>query len=224
MANNSDQYFDRLITYKCSHSEGAILRLPEGATLFEAKNLLCFKELAATHACDWYQYMMVDRGRVAPNGSLYLITGCIKTKSWSIATFHGRPDDSNCLQFDADGRPRRPRYGWTAKISPNAHGAITEEPNQCVFLRGYKISLSQKNWKELEEKIAASASQSERSGIPPTKLTSINQEGSRSQDNQSAPQGSLPNTSDGNAEQDSVDEDTVEHLPIVASPVGCPNN
>ena len=194
---------------------------------------------------DWYKYMMVDRGRVVPNGSLCLITGCIKTKSWCIATFHGRPNDSNRLQFNADGQPRIPGYGWTPKISPS-----TEEPNQCVFLRGYKIILSQEGWEKLEE-LAASASQSGLSGLPPTRITSVNQEGSRNRNNQSIPQASahshnlsqpafgeaettglqdlsqqgscnpaLPNASDNDMEQGAVDEDTVEVLAGVASPVG----
>jgi hypothetical protein len=112
--------------------------------------------------------------------------------------------------------------------------------SSCAVTRSLFRRRTGTNWK----KIAAPASQSELSGLPPTKLTSIHQGGSRNQDNQSVPQASapsyttslgdhpqqglcnpsLPNTSGNRAEEDTVDKDTVEHLISVASPVGYPNN
>ncbi|KIL64639.1 hypothetical protein M378DRAFT_78092, partial [Amanita muscaria Koide BX008] len=81
------------VRYKCLGPEGAILELPAGATLFEAKNSLSFKGLASRHAEKWYRYTIVTQGRDTPNGSLYLVTSCIKCTHWGIAVFD-RPSAS----------------------------------------------------------------------------------------------------------------------------------
>ncbi|KIL58031.1 hypothetical protein M378DRAFT_87041, partial [Amanita muscaria Koide BX008] len=67
--------------YTCSEPEGAILELPEGATRFEVRNKLLFKELAIHRGVEWYKYTM-ERERDITNGSLYLVTSYTKATHW----------------------------------------------------------------------------------------------------------------------------------------------
>ena len=136
--------------------------MPEGATLFEARDSYAFCRLAALHAENWYKYMVVTRGREAPNGSLYLVTGCIKTKAWGSAVFDrpSAPDDH--LQFTTKRKAQaaQPKYSWNkagrafGKIGPTEKDTIpdSDEPiNQCVFLRGYRIMLRQDRWNAIDK-------------------------------------------------------------------------
>jgi hypothetical protein len=45
----------------------------------------------------------------------------------------------------------------SAKVGPASTDIVAtdcEEPNQCVFIRGYKISLGEKIWKKLKKTAA----------------------------------------------------------------------
>jgi hypothetical protein len=144
------------VRYKFRAPEGAVLQLPEGASIFEARNYNDLRDLAIRHARSWYEYITANISRDIPNGSLYLVTGCIKTTDWGIGTLYGRPSDSDYLEFVSDSEPGRRRYSWrkmgriSAKVGPASTDIVAtdcEEPNQCVFIRGYKISLGEKIWK-----------------------------------------------------------------------------
>ena len=145
--------FDRYTTYNCLETEGAVLELPLGATRFEARNIRGFKRLASLCAENWYKYAIVDRGREISNGSLYLVTACVKCKHCGIAVFHSPPAPEDYIRFTSESTPRA-KYGWEGsasiigKICPHAElaNATESEQNQCIFLRGFKIMLSQDVW------------------------------------------------------------------------------
>ena len=150
----------RPITYKFSAAEGAVLQAPEGSVVIEAQNVNEFYDLAVRHAQNWYEYMLSKRSRDIPNGSLYLITGCIKTRNWGIGTLYGQPANTDYLEFISGGQPPGRTYGWkksgpiATKVGPTSTDiapADDEEPNQCVFIRGYKITLGEKLWKKLKQ-------------------------------------------------------------------------
>ncbi|KAK2459349.1 hypothetical protein APHAL10511_008634, partial [Amanita phalloides] len=160
-----------LQSFRCSASEGAILVLPDGAVLHKAKNKLPFRDFAARHAENLYRYM-IQRGRDVPNGSLYIITGCIKSESWGIATFDRQSQPDEYLKFISEdvpmGHPGRMsvsgrKYHWEhnglalANTGPNdivSDGV--EMLNQCTFLRGYKVTLQEDAWEQLIESIHVS--------------------------------------------------------------------
>ncbi|KAM6493117.1 hypothetical protein JOM56_011251 [Amanita muscaria] len=123
------------VRYNCLGPEGAILELPAGATLLEAKNSLSFKALASRHAEKWYRYTVVTRGGDAPNGSLYLFV-----ENEALTT-----TDPNL----------RSKYDWKgsgafiAKVAMDSDipdSRDGDNSNQCVFLRGYKIMLRKDVW------------------------------------------------------------------------------
>ncbi|KAF8629748.1 hypothetical protein AX15_003289 [Amanita polypyramis BW_CC] len=163
-------------SYCCKTHEGAILVLPDGAVLCEAQNKLLFWDYAARHAEKLYKYMHLERGRDAPNGSLYIVTGCIKSESWGIATFDRPSQDNDYLQFITVDVPpgnlrRMPacgrRYYWKqangaiARTGPSSKylviGDEVEMLNQCIFLRGYKVTLQEEVWKDLVNPIRMSS-------------------------------------------------------------------
>ena len=152
----------RPITYKFLSTEGAVLQVPEGATIFEAENINTFYDIAVRHAKNWYEYMFANRSSGdIPNGSLYLVTGCTKTGNWGIGALYGQPADTDYLEFTSGDQSSRQPYRWKksgpilTKVGPTSTDIVVadgEEPNQCIFLRGYKIILGEKLWKGLKEK------------------------------------------------------------------------
>lgn len=52
--------------FRCLEAGGAVLALPEGATVCEAMNKLHFQRHAARHAISWYEYML-NKGRDVTN-------------------------------------------------------------------------------------------------------------------------------------------------------------
>ena len=142
--------------------EGAVLTLPKGATVFEARNLFDFEQLAARHAVNWYRYMF-DKGRNDPNGSLYFVTECTKSINWGHAVFYACPTTSDYLRltFDQESCQWDCQGKVDARTGPKAKYIIgfNEEPNQCVFIRGYKIMLRQDVWAKLKSTVMVVPSQ-----------------------------------------------------------------
>ena len=189
----------RPITYKFLAAEGAVLQMPEGATLLEAENINVFYDIAVRHAENWYEYTIANRSRDVPNGSLYLVTGCIKTGNWGIGSRYGQPAETDYLEFTSGDQSSRPPYRWeklgpiVTKVGPTATDIVIadgEERNQCVFLRGYKITLGRKLWKNLKEKaLLVPLNRGQHSQTP---RTSTNNSNSQYNVNQS----SLPRSTD----------------------------
>ncbi|KAF9022897.1 hypothetical protein BDZ89DRAFT_956163, partial [Hymenopellis radicata] len=66
-------------------AQAAVLMLPNGAHRYEAKNIPIYENYASENGIAWYQYVNGTLNRGAPNGSLYLVTGCDKCRSWGTA-------------------------------------------------------------------------------------------------------------------------------------------
>jgi hypothetical protein len=144
-------------SFQCLEAGGAVLALPKGATVYEAMNKLDFQRHAARHAVGWYEYML-NKGRDVTNGSLYFVTDCIKSVNWGIATFYASPAANDYLHLVFDERSCRWEYlgKVEARDGPRSTDIVTPdggEPNQCVFLRGYKIMLQPHVWHRLRSTI-----------------------------------------------------------------------
>ena len=144
----------RSTAFTCLEDNGAVLSLPKGAIVYEERNRSSFQTYAARHAVSWYKYM-VNAGMDVSNGSLYFVTECTKTMDWGIAVFYARstPDDHLRFIFDQESY-RWKRLGKVeARVgskSTDKFDCDTGEPNQCVFLRGFKIMLRQDIWDQLK--------------------------------------------------------------------------
>lgn len=128
-------------------------------------NKLHFQRHAARHAISWYEYML-NKGRDVTNGSLYFVTDCIKSANWGIATFYGSPAANDYLHLIFDQRSCR----WEclgkveARDGPRSTDVVASdgrEPNQCVFLRGYKMMLQPHIWDKLRSTIVVGSQSGE---------------------------------------------------------------
>ncbi|KAJ7126707.1 hypothetical protein C8R44DRAFT_701448, partial [Mycena epipterygia] len=144
--------------FGCGGPQGAVLALPNGARLAKLENLERLQKYAATHAESWYKYINDARGRGLANGSLYLVTGCEKARSWGMASFHSVCDDFQ-LAFKPTARTDGTfQYRWggvhARKIParsksfspPQFHGVPL---NQTTFVHGLSISLATGIWGRL---------------------------------------------------------------------------
>ena len=149
----------RSAAFKCLEDNGAVLSLPKGAIVYEERNRRNFQIYAARHAVSWYEYML-NAGMDVSNGSLYFVTECTKSMDWGIAVFYARstPDDHLQFIFDQESYRWKRRGKVEARVGPKStFDRDTEEPNQCVFLRGYKIMLRQDIWDQLIGAIAVTS-------------------------------------------------------------------
>ncbi|KAK0194414.1 hypothetical protein F5146DRAFT_977798 [Armillaria mellea] len=143
--------------FTTAKESAAILCLPNSATKREILNKAAIKEYATTNGAAWYNYVNGPQylGREAPNGSLYVVTGCDKTDSWGTAAV-SKPSHSRsvCLSFTAGGMAGgdiRASHTWSAGFSADTrvyplpstnYPYPVDRENQCIFARGFTISLS----------------------------------------------------------------------------------
>ncbi|KAF9488649.1 hypothetical protein BDN71DRAFT_1512853 [Pleurotus eryngii] len=110
--------------YTWASTEGAILHLPKGASHIDtAKGKLKFREQAMCHAKNWYKFAFTCSD--ASNDSLYLITGCDKTRSWMIGAFSSDSDKpQTSIQLSPlagipEGQPSYSYLWWSANSAPS---------------------------------------------------------------------------------------------------------
>ncbi|KAJ7649898.1 hypothetical protein FB45DRAFT_731891 [Roridomyces roridus] len=141
--------------FNCFKLTGAILALPDGARREELVNLGAVRQYVVENAENWYRYVNGTRGRELKNGSLYLVTGWEKCKSWGMASFHDIVMPRNELQLTF--RPSADmssgyQYRW--QTCPARHKHADPSPvgrdclNQTVFIRGFSISLGETFWQK----------------------------------------------------------------------------
>ena len=154
--------------FEGSSSTGAILILPEGGIRKDLLSTRLFQDYATRNAASWYQFATGSKlGRPAQNGSLYLITGCDKSPAWGVASYY-HPFSRAKVSCEfmgtevGDGHP--PGYHWinfrpaTVRVSRLDHSGSSQargDPNprptlnQCIFVRGFRISLELRYWRQL---------------------------------------------------------------------------
>jgi hypothetical protein len=131
---------------------GAILVLPDGGSSIELTNLGEICSYTERNAVSWYQHINGTLGRELPNGSLYIITGLDKCAAWGVAAFSNPEKEQLSLRFVESYSmafseiPWSEKYCWmedcVAGTSTHAGpNTVQATPNQCLFLRGYRIAL-----------------------------------------------------------------------------------
>ncbi|THV06261.1 hypothetical protein K435DRAFT_773452 [Dendrothele bispora CBS 962.96] len=125
---------------------GAALILPDGASRYDYLGRRTLREYAVRNAESWYQFLIDELGISADNGSLYLITGCDKTRCYqNIAFSNASKEFSVSVQYSspiADGR-LAVSYSTSTEHMPSsrASGPGNTTENLSVFIRGFKIML-----------------------------------------------------------------------------------
>lgn len=137
--------------------EGGILVLPHGASREDLIHTERIHEYAKRNAPYWYQDVNGYGGIVHTNGSLFLVTGCDKTNDWALASFPYYPGAKGRLDLQYNWQPDY-ISPWidhgtarTSYYAPPTSRPIPVEPgtrHQCIFVRGMRISLSAKSWRE----------------------------------------------------------------------------
>ncbi|KZP23666.1 hypothetical protein FIBSPDRAFT_664068, partial [Athelia psychrophila] len=69
-----------------SPDDTAVLTMPDGALGEDYYDKEAIRKFAITHAPSWYEFINEKLGREAPNGSLYVVTGCDRSTAWGIVT------------------------------------------------------------------------------------------------------------------------------------------
>ena len=140
--------------------------------VYEVRNRHDFQTYAARHAVRWYEYAL-NVGMDVSNGSLYFVTESTKSMDWGIAVFYARSTTDDYLRFIFD----RESYRWKrrGKVEARVGSKSTDkfdcdagEPNQCVFLRGYKIMLRQDIWDKLKSALVVTSQDGQSSSFTTT--------------------------------------------------------
>ena len=135
-----------------SSSETAVLTMPDGAMCEDYSNEAAIRRCSIKNAMSWYEFINGELGREAPNGSLYVVTGCDKSTSWGIATVaEGSSSQALSLQFTAVkiGISANYNCSWSttggaivrSSIATDLGEGVEQTQNQCLFVRGYKIMI-----------------------------------------------------------------------------------
>ncbi len=131
--------------------------LPDDGNRYDTVHRSLFKQYAAENALSWYIYVnsLDHLAREAPNGSLYLVTGCDKTRSWMTAAA-ARPSESHAISVKfaigpiMEGRIAlqtswsTPYIDADTRIYPDYPDPMPQQDNQCVFMRGFTITVREK--------------------------------------------------------------------------------
>ncbi|SJL09903.1 uncharacterized protein ARMOST_13284 [Armillaria ostoyae] len=140
--------------FSTSKAEAAILMLPDGGNRYDTVHRSLFKQYVAENALSWYIYVnsLDQLAREAPNGSLYLVTGCDKARSWMTAAA-SRPSESHTISVKfaigpiMEGRIAlqtswsTPYIDADTRIYPDYPEPMPQQDNQCVFMRGFTITV-----------------------------------------------------------------------------------
>ncbi|KAJ7603317.1 hypothetical protein FB45DRAFT_128286 [Roridomyces roridus] len=138
--------------FSCQGPDGAVLALPHGSHLEKLRSLEHMRQYAAKNAESWYRYANETRGRGLENGSLYLVTGCEKARSWGMASFHDVPlEEEFPISFGpTTGVEGGYRYRWRGTRFRHKHADSPREDdtplNQTTFIHAFAISLCGALW------------------------------------------------------------------------------
>ncbi|KZP06398.1 hypothetical protein FIBSPDRAFT_1001936, partial [Athelia psychrophila] len=72
--------------FATSTSESALLTMPHGAIGEDYNRTKDIRTYSIENAPSWYAFINGTLRREAPNGSLYVVTGCDKSATWGIVT------------------------------------------------------------------------------------------------------------------------------------------
>jgi hypothetical protein len=139
--------------FRCQSKHGAVLACTTSADLEELDDTEPLRDFLIQHAGIVYQHANSIR-RIADEDSLYIVSGCIKSDSWALAAYKDpaeAPDDLLTLsRRKSDGKDLV--YDWIdrgtaeARFGSNSAARVSGAclgKDQCLFLQGFKLALSQ---------------------------------------------------------------------------------
>ncbi|KAJ7618600.1 hypothetical protein FB45DRAFT_169558 [Roridomyces roridus] len=142
-----------IVEVSTASKQAAVLLLPDGASRINLRRLKRFRDYALKHAQHWYEFVNGDLERMVDSGDLYLVTGCDKSSSWSVAALDNHGEGCGISlklkACPAGSAAATCTWEWeTASSFANSgpRPRVGEETweaaeNQTVFLRGYKVAV-----------------------------------------------------------------------------------
>ncbi|KAJ7181569.1 hypothetical protein C8R43DRAFT_1116935 [Mycena crocata] len=151
----SSSDFSNALSFQSIGTTGAICGLPSGSTVEKLLDLEKLRQYAISNAENWYRYAIVKRGRIALNGSLYIITQTEKSDSWGTALVMQRYQSGSCIHLIPDSRADGTlSYHWihspshaTVQTNLNLNTDAKSLRNQTLFIKGLKIGLGKDLWR-----------------------------------------------------------------------------
>lgn len=144
------------LEFTCNKEEGSVLAFPDGASREDLKNENCLEDFIKQSAESWYRYATGPGDRLLEYNSLYIVTGCMKTQSWGIATYSSVvPPPHNVIVLSKSTPGTAEPYIWekqggtisrTGPYPDRDLDNTVSRQNQCMFIRGYKVALSEAAW------------------------------------------------------------------------------
>lgn len=140
------------VEFEWASEKGALLALPRGASREKLRDLDKFKNYAKQNAAHWFAYASARRGWDPKNEfskTLYLVTCCVKTSAWDIATC-SHQSGAGSLKLTATvpvvnaNSDVSCAHQWqrdTTAFVREGPELPSNQENQCVFVRGFKITL-----------------------------------------------------------------------------------
>ncbi|KZP33714.1 hypothetical protein FIBSPDRAFT_989896 [Athelia psychrophila] len=123
--------------------------MPDGASSVDYRGLKELRSYAMRNGESWYEFINETLGLEAPNGSVYLVTGCDKSTTWGIASVsHGSSSNTIALRFTAAQSVQASAsysFSWEAhcpafvRTGQDLGDDDSLPQNQGLFVRGLKI-------------------------------------------------------------------------------------
>ena len=125
--------------------EGGILIFEGGANRYDLTSTARVRAYLKEHAVDIYRYMNnYEYHRIlVPNGSLFVITGCDKAKTYKLAFFPDHPWNAGKATFLSykDGN-----WDQNKGFATDSNDDRPDIAQASVFLRGIRVALSERLW------------------------------------------------------------------------------
>ena len=110
-------------------------------------------EYVQRNAPHWYQVInQYSDCTLHPNGSLVIVTGCDKATDWANTSFSNTEEKPHRISLRYTWKPNydlpwvRYDHADVHWFQPDKDEAISASPNQCVFVRTLRVSLSSISW------------------------------------------------------------------------------
>ncbi|KAF7980582.1 hypothetical protein HWV62_37763 [Athelia sp. TMB] len=210
---------DAAYTLKSSFSEAAVLNMPDGASSVDYRGLKELRSYAIRNGESWYEFINGTLGLEAPNGSLYLVTGCDKSTTWGIAAVsHGSSSNTIALRFTTAQVVQAAAsysYSWEThcpafvRTGPDLRKDEPLPQNQCLFVRGLKIRVRENAVaRQVKGAIRVDSTQNmQPSSVSSTRKSGSSQSGSSGQQD-------LENVSHSSDEEWSSDDEELVHKEV----------
>ncbi|KAJ6568350.1 hypothetical protein DFH09DRAFT_1467258, partial [Mycena vulgaris] len=212
-----------VVEVSTNSKQTGLLLPPDGASRWDLLPLQRCRDYALKHGESWYAFVNGRLGRMIGSGDLYLVTGVIKSTSWSIAAIENESGDGKvslklkAAQFGNAGASCA--WEWesaNSSVNSGPRRRLGEESwrdNQTVFLRGFKVAIRSGFLRRRNALLIVNSKWSDVMPKPTFIPFSQSRPGPSGMNDPPRSSGSAPSTSSA-----SDDDESLDYIPIVPHP------